>query len=78
MNMKQAVKHVEDNIGDCIAIAKYADDWYVAIAYRKHSPFEDRQYSTHDVFTNGCERGHYDMSKYSAYNDFRYRIGLDN
>jgi len=78
MKMSTAVAHVENNIGDCIAIAKYSENWYIAIAWRKNAPFEDRQYSTHDVFVNGCGSGHYDMSLYSAYNDFRYRIGLDN
>jgi hypothetical protein len=76
MDMQTAVAHVENNIGDCIAIAKYAENWYVAIAYRKHAPFEYCEYSTHDVFTNGCETGHYDMQLEDAYIDFKDRMGL--
>ena len=78
MELLEAIKTVEKNIGECVAIYRHSAHSFTAIAYRKdHRGHEDESfsYSTHDVYRNGCEAGHYDMDFYESRKDFAKRIG---
>lgn len=74
MTTTEAVKFVEDNVGECVTIHKNNENDYVAIAYRENAPFSDKRYSTHKVNMTGCISGVYDMDFDDAWNNFTQRI----
>ena len=74
MKIKDAVKFVEKNVGECITIHKNNDNNYVAIAYRQNAPFSDKRYSTHRVNQHGCISGVYDMDFDTAWENFTQRV----
>ena len=77
MTAEDAVRFVQENIGEAVMLCQLSENEYCAIAYRdNHWGGDSKAYSTHMVYPRGCESGHYDMSFKQAVEDYNKRCGL--